>query len=69
MLCPSCTKLAHVPYSKKCIRCNGIVHTNLSVLCDVCSQINKQCAVCLKNVIPDAVRAARKGGCGCSGRK
>lgn len=68
MLCPNCTKLAFLQTNKKCMRCQGGVFTNLSVLCEFCSNTEKLCSVCLKKVISQAER--NKGrGCGCGGKK
>jgi len=68
MLCPNCTKLAFLQTNKKCMRCQGAVFNNLSVLCEFCSNTEKLCAVCLKKVISQVER--NKGrGCGCGGKK
>lgn len=67
MLCPNCSKLATAHTNKSCVRCQGAVFTNISVLCDTCSASSSQCSVCLKTILSPAARAARKG-CNC-GRK
>lgn len=64
MLCPNCVKLAFLHTNKSCIRCQGVVLNNVSVLCDFCSANSKQCSVCLKKVISEAERVAHKG-CNC----
>lgn len=67
MLCPTCTKIVLLPQQKKCVRCQAPVLTNLGVLCEGCSNKHRQCAVCLKNVVPEGQRPNR--GCGCGGKK
>lgn len=62
MLCSNCSKLLFTNFNKKCIKCQGAVLMNLYVLCDNCSSIQKQCAVCLKSI--QSVINRRKG-CGC----
>lgn len=67
MLCTNCVKLAFLNTKKSCIKCQGMVYTNISVFCDSCSNTEKQCAVCLKKVISEAVRALKRG-CNCGGK-
>ena len=64
MLCPNCAKLAALKTSKTCLRCQGPVFVNISVLCDNCSSGAKQCSVCLKTIVSEAERAANRG-CNC----
>jgi hypothetical protein len=64
MFCPGCSRLALLQAVKKCVRCQGAVNINLSVICDSCSTIAKQCAVCLKRIVTTAERNAGRG-CGC----
>ncbi len=70
MLCPNCSKLAILHSTRQCVRCQGTVLNNISVLCESCSTNHKQCSVCLKKVISEAERAARaaKQGCKCGGK-
>lgn len=64
MLCPNCSKLAAAQTNKTCSRCQAAVFTNISVICDACSASNSQCSVCLKKIIPESQRNAKKG-CNC----
>jgi hypothetical protein len=64
MLCPNCMKLAMLHSNKICVRCQGQIINNISVLCETCSNKEKQCSVCLKKIIPQAIRNAGRG-CGC----
>lgn len=66
MLCPNCSRLATQQTNKKCNRCQGAVYTNISVLCDQCSNSSQQCAVCLKKIIP--LGSMAKKGCNCGGK-
>lgn len=65
MLCPTCSKLLLLHTTKNCIKCQGLVLNNLSVLCDSCSTTEKQCAVCLKKVI---LSTKQPRDCGCKGK-
>jgi len=64
MLCSNCSKLATMVTHKKCVRCQGAVYININVLCDNCSNNEKQCAVCIKKIVTNIQRATTKG-CGC----
>jgi len=68
MLCSNCLKLAFMSTNKKCVRCQGALFNNISVLCDNCSETHKQCSVCLKKIVSQEERNKNRG-CGCSGRK
>jgi len=68
MLCTNCIKLAFTNVNKNCVRCQGQVIINISVLCEFCSTTNKQCSVCLKKIISVEQRNSKKG-CGCGGKK
>lgn len=48
MLCSNCIKLTYLPLDKKCIKCQGAIAKNISVLCEACSAREKICEVCLK---------------------
>ncbi len=63
MLCSNCAKLATAYTNKACVRCQGAVYTNISVLCDKCSTSNNQCQACLKNIVTTEQRALK----GCNG--
>jgi len=65
MLCTNCSQLAFLHTNKSCVRCHGNVVNNISVLCDLCSATEKQCAVCLKKII---TQTAAKKGCNCGRR-
>jgi hypothetical protein len=67
MLCSSCAKLAYIPTQKKCIRCQGAVAISIAILCDFCSNTEKKCAVCIKKIITEAERQAKRG-CNCGGK-
>jgi hypothetical protein len=64
MLCDTCSKLFFIFKNKNCMRCNGLVMINLSVLCDFCSATEKQCSFCLKKVISQQDRNINSG-CNC----
>lgn len=64
MLCSNCVKLAFLKTNKVCISCQGAVFNSISVLCDFCSSTGKKCSVCLKKVISEAERIAKRG-CNC----
>jgi len=67
MLCPNCSKLASLQTKKTCIRCQGAVFINIGILCDLCSRTEKKCAVCVKTVMTDTERAAKRG-CNCGSK-
>lgn len=50
MYCLNCSKLVFLPLNKKCIKCQGIVKNNISVLCETCSSQEKICSSCLKKI-------------------
>ena len=64
MLCNNCSKLALLNATKTCIRCQGTVLINLGILCEFCSNTEKKCAVCIKNIIPQSERQSKRG-CNC----
>lgn len=70
MLCNNCVKLAYLHTKKKCVRCQGDVFENISVLCNRCSVAEGVCSVCLKKkglATPNPANY-KKGGCrSCSG--
>lgn len=68
MMCPTCSKLAYQVTNKKCIKCQGAVFNTLSVLCDLCSNTNKNCSVCLKKVDNSAVKKHYYAGCKACGK-
>jgi hypothetical protein len=68
MLCSNCVKLAILSTNKKCVRCQGIVYTNLNVLCEQCSTNEKTCSICLKKIVSQAERMKGRG-CGCGSKK
>lgn len=63
MLCTNCSKLALLYTKKSCIKCQGDVLNNISVLCETCSNVDKVCAVCLKKVQTYLVNKLKNGGC------
>jgi len=62
MMCPNCAKLAYLQTKKACVRCQGEIVVSKSVLCELCSNTDWVCSVCLKKIVNPA---ARPGGCGC----
>lgn len=65
MICANCSKLAFLKTNKNCIKCQSVIFNNLFVLCDFCSNTEKKCAVCLKNVL---LSNKQSRGCGCGGK-
>ena len=63
MLCTNCSKLALIQSNKSCIRCQGNINNNISVLCDFCSASDQKCAICLKKIITPGIPGRR--GCNC----
>ena len=68
MFCTNCLKLAILVTNKKCIKCNGTVLNNISVICESCSNSNKLCSVCLKKISGD-LRKQGYRGCSRCGNK
>jgi len=66
MLCFNCNSLSFTYTKKKCARCQAETTTNLSVLCENCSNKDKVCAFCLKKVEP--IRKRASGRCNCGGK-
>jgi len=62
MLCASCSRLAIMTANRKCMRCQGDIFNNISVICDSCSDKSKQCSICMKNIAPK--NRARSCNCG-----
>ncbi len=67
MICPNCAKLAILNTKKKCIRCQGEVLISIGILCETCSNTEKKCSICVKNIITPNERKVKRG-CNC-GRK
>lgn len=63
MLCSNCAKLARLYTKKFCMRCQGEVLINISVLCEFCSSTEKMCSVCLKKIVPPTSHVNK--GCNC----
>lgn len=62
MICTNCSKLVFLSNTnKKCVKCQTSIHSNLLVLCNNCSIVDKQCGVCLKKILP----VNKYKGCGC----
>lgn len=64
MICNNCSNLVFLNTSKACVKCRGEVLNNLSVICDGCSNSAKQCAVCLKKILP----LKQSKGCNCGNK-
>lgn len=70
MLCDSCNKLATLYTTKKCMKCQGSVTQNISVVCEACSNSNQSCSACLKKMIKkDYVLRSHATGCRSCGQK
>lgn len=66
MLCNSCAKLALINTQRACLRCKGIIFSNLAVICDNCSKNEKLCAICLKKIYDATTKQRPKSNCsGC----
>jgi len=68
MFCANCSKLSILYTSRICIRCNGIVLDNISVLCEQCSSSEGLCSACLKK-INNQLNKLRYRGCNKCGSK
>lgn len=66
MFCNACNKLMVKYGDKKCLRCQGKITTNISVICDQCSNNDKQCSACLKKI---QLQPKKRAGCGTCGGK
>jgi|WetSurMetagenome_2_1015567.scaffolds.fasta_scaffold292045_3 hypothetical protein len=64
MFCPNCSKLALLYTKKPCIRCQGDVMNNLSVICNFCANTEKVCSVCLKKTQNSQADKLKTAGCG-----
>lgn len=63
MFCPNCSKLTILHTKKSCIRCQGEILNNISVLCEFCSLRDQICSACLKKV--NKSTGPRHRGCNC----
>ncbi len=68
MFCSTCSKLAILYTYKRCIKCQSVIHQNISVLCDNCSKLEKCCAACLKKIY-DVFNHPKMTGCKGCGKK
>ena len=50
MLCNNCKNLAFLVTKRICIKCGIDVLNNISVLCELCSNTDRICSVCLKKI-------------------
>ena len=65
MLCDNCNKLAIVYTTKKCMKCQGAIFINISIICESCSAQNKSCSACFKKIQPLSNNRAKPcGSCG-----
>lgn len=64
MFCSNCSKLTMLMTHKNCMRCQGQVYNNLSVLCDQCSSNEQMCSICLKKMQNSTVSKYKNSGCG-----
>lgn len=64
MLCSNCSKLSILHTKRTCIKCQGEVFNNISVLCDFCSLTDKMCAICLKKMQNSLADKLKNAGCG-----
>ena len=69
MFCSNCVKLVYLHTKKKCVRCQGEVFNNISVLCTKCCTAEGVCSVCLKkqNLATFNPANAKKGCRSCGG--
>ena len=67
MLCETCNKLAILYTNKKCLKCQGAITINISVVCEICSKSTNTCSACLKKLTPALTK--KTGGCKTCGRK
>ncbi len=64
MICTNCSNLVFLNTIKPCVKCRGEIINNLSVICNNCSNATKQCAVCLKRILPPK----QSKGCNCGNK-
>lgn len=73
MLCSICSKLLRLATNKKCVKCQGSVYNNISIICDICSQNEKACSACLKKVYNNPIENpnyhSKTTGCKSCGQK
>lgn len=69
MFCSNCAKLAILHTKKICIKCQGEIFNNLSVLCETCSARDKVCAICVKKTQNLLAAKLATSGCVPCGRK
>lgn len=63
MLCTNCSKLSSLYTNKRCMKCQGDVIINISVLCEFCSLRDSLCSACLKKINRNQNSGNR--GCNC----
>lgn len=66
MFCDSCSKLSILNTSKKCMKCQGAVNNNISVICNACSEKNQSCSACFKKILPKFGHPTYKHGKPCN---
>lgn len=51
MICDRCLKLSNLFTKRNCKKCKAEIYSNIAVLCNNCSNIDKVCAICLKKIV------------------
>jgi len=68
MICKTCSTLSFTFTTRRCVRCSGTSKTNLSILCDTCSNADGICSICLKKTDPNSQLKKEKRGCRCGSK-
>lgn len=68
MLCVNCSKLAMLVTKRICIKCKSVINNNIFILCDLCSNTEKVCSVCLKKINIESKQQRYRGCNKCGGK-
>jgi hypothetical protein len=69
MICVNCSKLHVLDAVKQCKKCKAEISINLQIICNICSDKDKKCSFCLKNLISPANAPQNSRGCARCGHK
>lgn len=68
MMCITCSKLNFHFTIKYCLSCKNQINISLASLCNKCSETQKKCEICLKNLQTSPLNKL-KYSCGTCGNK